>query len=272
MAAETLGRHAELASPLTRSSSAPRTGRSLSCSRARRGSGSRRSGSPASRLRATRGFLVLSSRPCGGGARARARRAGRPLKAVLDDVLPALTAPRRRALEAALLVEPGARRAGRSTRSRSGGPDPRSRWAWRNAGRSWSGVDERAVARAARRANALAFSVRRLRSERVASARARAATRRGSRRDADSRKRVGRGAPVERRSVGPAQRGGAAAAPETADRRGCFRAACWSALLEGISGGNPFYALELARGLAAEGALAEPAEPFPGPGVARAAR
>ena len=75
-----------------------------SSSRARRGSGSRRSGSPVSRLRACAGFHVLSSRPAEVELGVAYAGLGDLLEDALGEVGDELEAPRRRALETALLL------------------------------------------------------------------------------------------------------------------------------------------------------------------------
>ena len=203
-----------------------------------------------------RGFLVLPSRP------AEAERGlahvvlGDLFEPVLDDVLPVLTAPRRRALEAALLVDhvPDApvdpRALGVAIRS--------SLEALARRGPLVVAVDDDQWLDASS-ANALQFALRRLRGQHIRLFLARRVDDHPSARgleeaiDADA---------VERLRVGPLSVG----ALQLLLKRRLDRTFPRGVMLRLIetSGGNPFYALELARGLAAEGAI-DPTEPFPVP-------
>jgi DNA-binding CsgD family transcriptional regulator len=204
-----------------------------------------------------RGFQVLSSRP------AEAER-GLPhvvladlLEGVVAEVLPALSAPRRRALEGALLMD--------------GAPEYE--------------FDPRALAVAVRTcfqmlaekqplvlavddiqwvdsssASALVFALRRLRSERMLLLLARRLDERG---EGPVVEEALEPDAVERLRVGPLSIG----AIHTLLQRRLGRPFARPTLrrLHEISGGNPFYALELARGLDAAGATVDSLEPFPVP-------
>jgi DNA-binding CsgD family transcriptional regulator len=204
-----------------------------------------------------RGFQVLFSRP----AEAERGLAHVVLADLLDDVveevLPTLSPPRRRALEGALLIG----------RAPEDALDPRT-----------LGVAVRTCLQelAERRplvlavddsqwvdsssASALAFALRRLRVERIFLLLARRldehAGAPGIEESIDSHA-------VERLRVGPLSIG----AMHLLMQRRLGRSFARPTLLRvhEISGGNPFYALELARGLPAAGTTGDPTAPFPVP-------
>jgi DNA-binding CsgD family transcriptional regulator len=204
-----------------------------------------------------RGLRVLSSRP------AEAERGlahvvlGDLFDAVLDDVLPALTAARRRALEAALLVDEALEE---PVDPRALGVAVRSVFeVLAERGPLVIAVDDDQWLDASS-ASALRFALRRLRGQRVLLLLARRA---GLQPAAGGVEEAIAANAVERLRVGPLSVGALQLLlrrriERTFPRRVLVR------LLE-VSGGNPFYALELARGLAADGERADPTEPFPVP-------
>jgi DNA-binding NarL/FixJ family response regulator len=204
-----------------------------------------------------RGFLVLSSRP------AEAERGlahvvlGDLFEAVLDNVLPALVAPRRRALEAALLTD---QPPGRLV-------DPRALGVAILTALQVLARDQPVVLAVddeqwidASSASALRFALRRLRDERVLLFLAR---RLDEQVEAPALEESIDSRAVEHLRVGPVSMG----AMHLLLRRRLGRTFGRPALLRlyEVSGGNPFYGLELARGLGADAATRDPTEPFPVP-------
>jgi DNA-binding CsgD family transcriptional regulator len=204
-----------------------------------------------------RGFLVLSSRP------AEAERGlayvvlGDLFEAVLADVLPALTTPRRRALEAALLIDEAPEHP----------VDPRAlgvaiRTSLEVLARDRPLVlavdDEQWVD--ASSGSALRFAFRRLRSERLLLLLAR---RLDEHAHAPTLEESIDSGAVERLCVGPLSMGAMHLLLQRRLGR-TFARPTLLRLLE-VSGGNPFYALELARGFGAGSVIADPTEPFPVP-------
>jgi DNA-binding CsgD family transcriptional regulator len=204
-----------------------------------------------------RGFQVLSSRP------AEAER-GLPhvvladlLEGVVEEVLPTLSAPRRRALEGALLMD----------RAPEYGVDPR---ALAVAVRASFQVlaEEQALVLAvddtqwvdSSSASALAFALRRLRSEQILLLLAR---RLDERREGPAVEEALEPDTVERLRVGPLSMGAIHTLLQLRLDRQFARPTLRR--LHEISGGNPFYALELARGLDSPGATVDSVEPFPVP-------
>ena len=262
MAFEIVGREEELASLRGLRRPGRGMGRPRSCSRARPGSGSRRSGSRASSMRARAGLRVLSSRPAEAERGLAHVGLGDLFEDVLDDVLPALSPPRRRALEVALLARGGAATI-RSITARS---------PWRCATCCSCSASER---RFCSRSTTCSGSTR----PRRARSRSRCE---GSRRAACSCCSPG-GSPtpsapseleqalgaerVERLPVGPLSVG--ALHRLLRDRLGRPFARQTLLRIHERSGGNPFFALELARALDAD---VDPLEPLPVPGDARRAR
>ncbi len=204
-----------------------------------------------------RGFQVLSSRP------AEAER-GLPhvvladlLEDVVEKVLPTLSAPRRLALERALLMDSAPEYE----------LDPR---ALAVAVRASFQVlaEERPLVVAvddtqwvdSSSARALAFGLRRLRSEHILLLLARRLDERG---EGPAVAEAFEPDAVERLRVGPLSIG----AIHTILQRRLGRPFARPTLrrLHEISGGNPFYALELGRGLDAAGSTVDSLEPFPVP-------
>jgi DNA-binding CsgD family transcriptional regulator len=188
-----------------------------------------------------RGFRVLSSRPAEVEQGLSHAGLGDLLEDVLEIVVPALSAPRRRALEVALLVEQSA---GRSV-------DPRTLGvAVRNAvevlaarGPVVLAVDDVQWLDLSS-GSALAFAVRRLGNERVLLLLARRA---GERTEPSELERTLDAERVERLPVGPLSLG----ALHRLLRSRLGRTLGRATLLQvyETSGGNPFFALELARAL-----------------------
>ena len=179
------------------------------------------------------------------------------LEGVVEEVLPALSAPRRHALEGALLMD----------RAPEYELDPRAlAVAVRTCFQMLA--EKRPLVLAiddtqwvdASSASALAFALRRLRSERILLLLARRLDEPGEgpaledALDADD---------VERLRVGPLSIGAIRALLQR--RLGRPFARPTLRRLHEISGGNPFYALELARGLGPAGSTGDPLEPFPVP-------
>ena len=221
--------------------------------RAKRESGSRRSGSRVSRPHASGGFRVLSSRPAEAERGLAHSGLGDLFEDVLEQVLPELPAPRRRALEIALLLEEGAEPPA----------DPRALAvavrttleALAEDGPVVVAIDDVQWLDASS-GSALAFALRRL--------------------EADVRllltRRVAEGVPaselekaidadrIERLYVGPLSVG--ATHQLLRQRLGRTFARPTLLRLHEASGGNPFYALELARAL---GPDVDPTQPLPVP-------
>jgi DNA-binding CsgD family transcriptional regulator len=204
-----------------------------------------------------RGFQVLSSRP------AEVER-GLPhvvladlLEGVADEVLPTLSAPRRRALEGALLM-------------RQGPEDELDPRALGVAVRTCFQVlaEERPLVLAvddsqwvdSSSASVLAFALRRLRAERMLLLLARRLDERTGERGIEESVDVHA---VERLRVGPLSMGAMHALLQLRLGRPLVRPTLLR--LHEMSGGNPFYALELARGLSSAGANGDPTEPLPVP-------
>jgi DNA-binding CsgD family transcriptional regulator len=203
-----------------------------------------------------RGFQVLSSRP------AEVER-GLPhvvladlLEGVADEVLPTLSAPRRRALESALLMRQAEDRL-----------DPRALGV---AVRTCFQVlaEERPLVLAvddsqwvdSSSASVLAFALRRLRAERILLLLARRLDERTGEPGIEESVDVHA---FERLRVGPLSIGAMQALLQRRLGRPLARPTLLR--LHEMSGGNPFYALELARGLPSPGANGDPTEPLPVP-------
>ena len=202
------------------------------------------------------GMRVLSSRP----AEAEQGLAHAGLGDLLEDVsrrvLPALPPPRRRALEVALLLEDEA--PARSRRSRARSASPSATRCSCSAGESrCSSRSTMCSGSTPSSASALAFALRRLGTEpRLPAARPAA-----RRRERAVRARAGarRGA-LQRVPVGPLSVG--ALHRLLRDRLGKAFARQTLLRIHERSGGNPFFALELARVLDAD---VDPLEPLPVP-------
>ena len=203
-----------------------------------------------------RGWRVLSSRPAESERALAHAGLGDLLDGVLDEVLPALTAPRRRALEVALLIEDA--------------PE--------------DGVDQRALGVAVRSAlellaedglviaiddlqwldassaSAVGFALRRLPEADITLLWTR---RLGEPQQSTAVEDALDGDRVERIQVGPLSVGATHQVLHSLLSRGLPRPTLLR--LHAVSGGNPFYALELARALSADGAVPDPTQPLPVP-------
>ena len=203
-----------------------------------------------------RGWRVLSSRPAESERALAHAGLGDLLDGVLDEVLPALTAPRRQALEVALLIEeaPG------------------------------DGVDQRALGVAVRSAlevlaedglviaiddlqwldassaSAVGFALRRLPEADISLLWTR---RLGEPQQSTAVEDALDDGRVERIRVGPLSVGATHQVLRSLLSHGLPRPTLLR--LHEVSGGNPFYALELARALGADGAVRDPTQPLPVP-------
>jgi len=203
-----------------------------------------------------RGFRVLSSRPAESERGLAHAGLGDLFDGVLGDVLPALAPPRRRALEVALLVQDAA---GRPVDARTLGVAVLSALQLLAEDGLVVAIDDLQWLDASS-ASALGFALRRLREANVLLV----WTRRIGEREQPSavedaldpdhidRVRVGS------LSVGAIHRIIRARLSRTVARPTLLR-------LHEVSGGNPFYALELARALGSEGAVRDPTQPLPVP-------
>jgi DNA-binding CsgD family transcriptional regulator len=202
----------------------------------------------------TRGLLVLSSRPAEAERSLAHVGLGDLFEDVLDDVLPALSAPRRRALEVALLLEEAAADA----------IDPRALGiATRSALQLLAGDKPVLVAIDdlqwfdASSAHALAFALRRLAGDQVLLVLARRLADRAQPSGLEQALGAER---VRRLPVGPLSLG--ALHRFLRDRLGRPFARQTLLRIHERSGGNPFFALELARVLDAD---VDPVQPLPVP-------
>jgi DNA-binding CsgD family transcriptional regulator len=201
-----------------------------------------------------RGMRVIWSRPAEPERGLADVGLGDLFEEVLDEVLPGLPAPRRRALEVVLLREEAAgdtvdlRALGVATRSTLQLLGENTRLVVAIDDVQW--LDDAS-------ARTLAFALRRLRDQAIVVLLAR---------------RVGSGAPaseleqaidperVERLALGPLSVGAVQRLLQARLGRALPRPTLLR--LHETSGGNPFYALELARARAADGAAADPTEPL----------
>jgi DNA-binding CsgD family transcriptional regulator len=204
-----------------------------------------------------RGLRALSSRPAEAERGLAYAALGDLLDGVLEDVLPELTPPRRRALEVALLLEDAAGRPG----------DPRAvGLAVRDALQLL--VEQEPVVVAiddlqwldVPSANALGFALRRLQESNLVLI----WTRRLGEGDEPSavEEALDRDR-IERVRVGPLSLGAIQQILHDRLSRAVTRPTLLK--LHEASGGNPFYALELARALGSAGAVHDPTQPLPVP-------
>jgi DNA-binding CsgD family transcriptional regulator len=201
-----------------------------------------------------RGLRVLSARPAESERELANAGLGDLLEGVLDDVRPALTAPQRRALDVALLVEDAA---DRPVDQRALGVAVRSTLQLLAEDGLVVAIDDLQWLDAAS-AGALGFALRRLPETNLLLVWSR---RLGERRhpspveDAFEPDRIDR-VPVGPLSVGAIQRIIQGRLEHTVARPTLLR-------LHEASGGNPFYALELALVLGTDRAVRDPTEPLP---------
>ena len=206
-----------------------------------------------------RGFLVLSSRPAESERDLAHVVLGDLFEDVLDEVLHALAVPRRRALEVALLVgqapnQPVDQRAlGVAVRTALQILAERTPLLLAIDDEQWLDRSSR---------NALRFALRRLRDERVLLLLARRPNEDPEPHTPGLENEVDPGK-VERLILGPLSMGALHLLLQRRLERSFARPTLLR-LLE-LSGGNPFYALELARGLGSEDAVGDTTERIPVP-------
>jgi len=203
-----------------------------------------------------RGWRVLSSRPAESEQALAHAGLGDLLDGVmLDEVLPALTAPRRRALEVALLIEdaPG------------GGVDQRALGVAVRSALELLAEDGLVIAiddlqwLDATSASAVGFALRRLPEADISLL----WTRRLGEPQQSTAVEDALDDRVERIRVGPLSVGATHQVLRSVLSRGLPRPTLLR--LHAVSGGNPFYALELARAHGADGAVPDPTQPLPVP-------
>ncbi len=203
-----------------------------------------------------RGVRVLSSRPAESERALAYAGLGDLFDGVLDEVLPGLTAPRRRALEVALLVEDAA---GRPVDQRALGVAVRSALELLAADRLVLAIDDLQWLDASS-ASALGFALRRLPGANIVLLWTR---RVGEREPASPVENALDPDRIERLRVGPLSVGATHRILRTLLDRAVPRPTLLR--LHQVSGGNPFYALELARALGPEGSVRDPTQPLPVP-------
>ena len=203
-----------------------------------------------------RGSRVLSSRPAESERALAHAGLGDLLDGALDEVLPVLTTPRRRALEVALLIEdaPG------------GGVDQRALGVAVRSALELLAEDGLVIAiddlqwLDASSASALGFALRRLPEADISLLWTR---RLGEPQQSTAVEDALDGERVERIRVGPLSVGATHQVLRGLLSHGLPRPTLLR--LHAVSGGNPFYALELARALGADGAVRDPTQPLPVP-------
>ena len=198
-----------------------------------------------------RGLRVLVARPAESERSLAHAGLADLLDGVLDDVLPSLTPPRRRALEVALLVEDAD---GRSVDQRALGVAVKSVLEALAGDGLVLAIDDVQWLDASS-ASALGFALRRLSDVNVALI----WTRRSGLHAPHVEHALEPGR-VERLSVGPLSVGATHQILHAFVSRGVPRPTLLR--LHEASGGNPFYALELGRALLAEGANRDPTQPL----------
>ena len=201
------------------------------------------------------GLRVLSARPAEAEQGLAYAALGDLLASCVAEVLPELATPRRRALQAALLLDGGD---GAPVDARALGVAVYSALAaLAKRGPILIAIDDVQWLDPAS-ADVVAFALRRLDREPVAVLLAR----RGDRLSALERARP---EVVEKLPVGPLSAGAIQALVR--DRLGRTLPRPTMLRVQEVSGGNPFYALELARALGALSGPLDPAEPLPVPGT-----
>jgi DNA-binding CsgD family transcriptional regulator len=204
-----------------------------------------------------RGLRVLESRPTEVERGFAHAGLGDLLEPVLDDVLPALAAPRRRALEVALALD---EHADVTLDSRTLAVAVRSSLEILAAtGPVLVAIDDVQWLDAST-AGAVGFTLRRLRDDNVLVLFAR---RLGEPIEAPDLNKLLQADKAERLRVGPLSLGATQRLVQA--RLGTAFARPTLLRLHEASGGNPFFALELARALATHGGVADPTRPLPVP-------
>ena len=204
-----------------------------------------------------RGLRVLSSRPAESERTLAHVGLGDLFEDVLDDVLPALTPPRRRALEVALLVENAD---GRPVDQRALGVAVRSALEALADDELVLAIDDLQWLDASS-ASALGFALRRLPEARIVLLWTR---RLGESEESTAVEDALDADRIERVPVGPLSVGATHQILRRLFAGGVPRPTLLR--LHEVSGGNPFYALELARALDAGDAARDPTQPLPVPG------
>jgi DNA-binding CsgD family transcriptional regulator len=204
----------------------------------------------------TRGYRVLATRPAESERALAHAGLSDLLDGVLDDVLSALTPPRRRALEVALLVEDAA---GRPVDQRALGVAVRSALELLAGDGLVVAIDDLQWLDASS-ASALGFALRRLAGSDITlfwTRRLGEPEQSSAVEDSLDRDRI------VRLRVGPLSVGATHQVLRTLYAGGVPRPTLLR--LHAVSGGNPFYALELARALGADGTVRDPTQPLPVP-------
>jgi DNA-binding CsgD family transcriptional regulator len=200
-----------------------------------------------------RGMRVLSSRPAESERALAYTGLGDLFEGVLDEVLPALTPPRRRALEVALLVEDAA---GLPVDQRALGVAVRSALELLGEKGLVLAIDDLQWLDASS-ASALGFAFRRLTETNIVLLWTRRLGEPEQSTAVEDALDVDR---IERVRVGPLSIGATHQMLRSLLAGGLPRPTLLR--LHQVSGGNPLYALELARALGAEGAVRDPTQPL----------
>jgi predicted ATPase len=203
-----------------------------------------------------RGLRVLSLRPAESERALAHAGLGDLLDGVLDDVLPALTPPQRRALEVALLV---ADADARPVDQRALGVAVRSALELLARDGLVVAIDDLQWLDASS-ASALGFALRRLAESDITLLWTR---RLGEPEQSSAVENSFDPDRIVRLRVGPLSVGATHQVLRTLHAGGVPRPTLLR--LHAVSGGNPFYALELARALGEEGAVRDPTQPLPVP-------
>ncbi len=203
-----------------------------------------------------RGWRVLSSRPAESERALAHAGLGDLLDGALDEVLPALTAPRRQALEVALLIEEAP---GDGVDQRALGVAVRSALELLAEDGLVIAIDDLQWLDASS-ASAVGFALRRLPEADISLLWTR---RLGEPQQSTAVEDALDDGRVERIRVGPLSVGATHQVLRSLLSHGLPRPTLLR--LHEVSGGNPFYALELARALGADGAVRDPTQPLPVP-------
>jgi len=203
-----------------------------------------------------RGLRVLTSRPAESERALAHVGLGDLLDGILDDVLPELTAPRRRALEVALLVEDAD---GRPVDQRTLGVAVRNVLELLADDGVVLAIDDLQWLDASS-ASALGFALRRLPESDITLVWTR---RLGEPEQSTAVEDAFDDDRIERLRVGPLSVGATHRVLRSLLAGGVTRPTLLR--LHAVSGGNPFYALELARALGADGGVRDPTQPLPVP-------